>query len=351
MISLNLNSQPNPLMKQLNASRRHAVLGFTLIELLVVIAIIAILAAMLLPALGKARNKAQQTSCLNNLKQFGSINAMYLGDSKGELPFAIMRAVSLRAVSWDDLMHSYLGGIESQDQVRAWEPQRGQGGRSADVTNGTAVPAFKVLKCPSNKLFNGDGRFPGALRSYALPAHSMSNQVPTAQIPHATWFNVPYWPPSSANGSGVGIHWREDHLGTGSTPIVWNPIDPWNNNANPRRQTSVTEGMTIETSNTILLTEHGRGERAALAQTNSGAAARRSQQGSLDHQIINAANIHLIAGLANASYIDPNSYHQGNYNYLFVDGHVETLNPATTLGRTNTTLSGQSGMWTIRPAD
>ena len=72
--------------KEKKMKKQHK--NFTLIELLVVIAIIAILAAMLLPALGKAREKARAVSCVSNLKQMGTASAMYMQSHRDFWPNA-----------------------------------------------------------------------------------------------------------------------------------------------------------------------------------------------------------------------------------------------------------------------
>jgi prepilin-type N-terminal cleavage/methylation domain-containing protein/prepilin-type processing-associated H-X9-DG protein len=80
------------------ASRcRH---GFTLIELLVVIAIIAILAAMLLPALGRAKLKAQGVGCMNNTRQLQISWRMYAEDNRDSIPFAYATVPDAAPYAW-----------------------------------------------------------------------------------------------------------------------------------------------------------------------------------------------------------------------------------------------------------
>jgi len=83
--------------------------GFTLIELLVGIAIIAILAALLLPSLSAARNKARQATCLNNLKQINLGVHMYADDHDNVLALVSTNTSSDVWTDYNSWMKSYVG--------------------------------------------------------------------------------------------------------------------------------------------------------------------------------------------------------------------------------------------------
>jgi prepilin-type N-terminal cleavage/methylation domain-containing protein/prepilin-type processing-associated H-X9-DG protein len=318
--------------------------GFTLIELLVVIAIIAILAAILLPALAAAKTRALKMQCMSQLKQLDLGINEFTGDHEDSFPPAGWAASA--QLSWDSWIYSYIGGGSGVDPnsmdlgVYMDDP--------ADAPVSGVAGGLKILACPADRFPKVDWMeaSPGLLqftpRTYAMNSAGKTYGTDIQIDPSKSLPNL-YQP--AVNRHGVGIYWQAS---AGSAP-------DWNAKGYP-------VSVVRDPSGTILLCENASSQGcegniwpccSCGPQTSDGAPGGWGNLYQTD-----------LAAPTDATKLSSGGYseglllyaaHRNRFNYAFHDGHVETLRMEDTLGSASgppaVKIQNPRGMWTVIPGD
>jgi len=179
--------------------------GFTLVELLTVVAILAVLMALLLPVLGKIREKTNTTKCVGNLRQIGALAGIYLADNDGYLPYWRTWTDGAGSWAWDNYAYTATRGGELP-RLAGYHP-----GGLLTAAQYDAPGSKNLFNCPSNtskvrskgyaanRLLMGDISIPSTRKKLvAIPRHRSlvliaDNATSKENEVNARWFDKSDW--------------------------------------------------------------------------------------------------------------------------------------------------------------
>lgn len=230
------------------APRRHRRWGFTLIEMLVVIAIIAILAAILFPVFAQAREKARQTACMSNSRQFAIATSMYVQDWSAHMFFSFNR-IGNPGYRWMHMILPYMKApaayhcpsalarppLASQRQVYGYNWQ--YLGNSRLLAYGRGLTPDSAVLVPAATIAFADSA--GSLSRMGTPDEGRAGYAidPPLPRPDSDWsgYHDPGDPAmvSGRHGGGANVAFCDGHAKWLSLAYIYRGNSLWNGTGTP----------------------------------------------------------------------------------------------------------------------